>query len=289
MVIADYYIISIGQKIPEINLDHTINVNSYKIPMKNYSTQSSEMFFLRILKGVCYDFSPLERGRDYYDHDTYEWFESNNGKVIISDKYKDKVIEILQTYIDSSPVDCIGVFFRLEGYKNRTVKGVYTQKCFESMLLKGLVDFNSLYLVSKTGLYNRDEYWKISNKSDIIESLKPILKEKGFKKIRNYWYKTYNDMTFYLNIQGSCYDSNDYYVNLGIVLSSIQEKIPPIYEWDVCRRIFVDEKQLNISIDDILLILDYFINLFPTKDSVISFIDNQKTKYSYIIFDHYKL
>lgn len=126
-------------------------------------------------------------------------------------------------------------------------------------------------------------------KSDIIESLKPILKEKGFKKIRNYWYKTYNDMTFYLNIQGSCYDSNDYYVNIGIVLSSIQEKIPPIYEWDVCRRIFVDEKQLNISIDDILLILDYFINLFPTKNSVISFINNQKTKYSYIIFDHYKL
>ena len=62
MVIADYYIISIGQKIPEINLDHTINVNSYKIPMKNYSTKSSEMFFLRILKGVCYDFFPLERG-----------------------------------------------------------------------------------------------------------------------------------------------------------------------------------------------------------------------------------
>lgn len=126
-------------------------------------------------------------------------------------------------------------------------------------------------------------------KSDIIDALKPILKKKGFKKIRNYWYKVYNEMTFYLNIQGSCYDPNDYYVNLGIVLSPFQEKIPPIYEWDVCRRIFVDEKQLNIGIDDILFMLEYFIHSFPTKESVISFVDRQRTKYTYIIFGHYKL
>ena len=104
MVIADYYIISIGQKTPEINLDHTINVNSYKIPMKNYSTQSSEMFFLRILKGVCYEFSPLERGEDYYDHDTHEWLyniqmklnddESSIVRDIIDIVYDNKAFEI---------------------------------------------------------------------------------------------------------------------------------------------------------------------------------------------------
>ena len=65
-------------------------------------------------------------------------------------------------------------------------------------------------------------------KVDMIVSLKSILKEQGFKKIRNYWYKVQNEMTFYLNIQGSAYSSDDFYVNFGVVLSSFKEKIPPI-------------------------------------------------------------
>ena len=159
MVIADYYIISIGQKMPVLSLDNSFNVNSYKTPTKELS---SEMFFLKILNGICYQFSPLERSEECYDHNKHEWFELNNGKVVISEKYREKVINIFQAYIDSSPADCVGIFFRLDGYKNRTVKGIYTQKRFKSMLLRGLVDFNSLYLVSRTGLYNPNEYWKIS-------------------------------------------------------------------------------------------------------------------------------
>lgn len=120
-------------------------------------------------------------------------------------------------------------------------------------------------------------------KVDMIVSLKSILKEQGFKKIRNYWYKVQNEMTFYLNIQGSAYSSDDFYVNFGIVLSSFKEKIPPIYEWDVCRRVFVDGKQTNFDLADVLLMFDYFLNLFPTVEETVSFVNSQKKQYQHII------
>lgn len=120
-------------------------------------------------------------------------------------------------------------------------------------------------------------------KVDMIVSLKSILKEQGFKKIRNYWYKVQNEMTFYLNIQGSAYSSDDFYVNFGVVLSSFKEKIPPIYEWDVCRRVFVDGKQTNFDLADVLLMFDYFLNLFPTVEETVSFVNSQKKQYQHII------
>lgn len=127
-------------------------------------------------------------------------------------------------------------------------------------------------------------------KTEIIASLKPILREKKFKKIRNYWYKEQNEMTFYLNIQGSAYSPDDFYVNLGVVFSRYDGKVPPTYDWDIFRRVFVDEKQINLNLEDVLSISDTFFKLFPTIEAVQIFAQNQKTKYEYIVIsDHYKL
>ena len=127
-------------------------------------------------------------------------------------------------------------------------------------------------------------------KSEMLSSLKIVLKEKGFKKIRNYWYKFQNGMTFYLNIQGSNYCSNDYYVNLGITFSLFEGNIPPIYEWNIRRRIFVDGKEININIQDVLLILDAFLALFPNVTVASTFVQNQKKQYQHIIISNrYKL
>lgn len=127
-------------------------------------------------------------------------------------------------------------------------------------------------------------------KSEIIPALKVTLKEWGFRKVRNYWYKSQSDMTFYLNVQGSAYCSEDFYVNLGIVFSSFRDKIPPIYKWDICRRIFVDGKETNLDIQDVLSILCTFLNLFPTSMDAKTFVKNQKSQYQHImITDRYQL
>lgn len=127
-------------------------------------------------------------------------------------------------------------------------------------------------------------------KSEIIPALKVALKEKGFKKVRNYWYKSQNEMTFYLNVQGSTYCSEDFYVNLGIVFSSFQGKIPPIYTWNIRRRIFVDGKETNLDIQDVLSVFSTFLNLFPTATEAKTFAENQKKQHQHIIItDRYQL
>ena len=99
-------------------------------------------------------------------------------------------------------------------------------------------------------------------KADMITSLKLVLKEKKYKKIRNYWYKVQNGMTFYLNIQGSAYSSDDFYVNLGCMLSLFNGKIPPIYEWDICRRVFVDGKQTNLELEEVMGLADRILVIY---------------------------
>jgi putative IMPACT (imprinted ancient) family translation regulator len=127
-------------------------------------------------------------------------------------------------------------------------------------------------------------------KSEIIPALKVALKEKGFKKVRNYWYKSQHEMTFYLNVQGSAYCSEDFYVNLGIVFSPFQGKIPQTYEWDIRRRVFVDNKEINLDIQDVLSIFCTFLNLFPTLTEAKAFAKNQKKQYQHIIIsDRYQL
>ena len=123
-------------------------------------------------------------------------------------------------------------------------------------------------------------------KADIIISLKPILKEKNFKKIRNYWYIAKNGMTFYLNIQGSCYCSDDFYVNLGVVFSPFDGRIPPIYTWDRRRRVFVEGKQINFDIEDVIAVLEFFLDLFPTVREAEIFVNSQKNKYERIIISN---
>jgi len=127
-------------------------------------------------------------------------------------------------------------------------------------------------------------------KSEIIPALKVALKEKGFKKIRNYWYKSQNEMTYYLNVQGSAYCTDNFYVNLGVVLSPFQGKIPPIYEWDIRRRIHVDGKEINPNIEDVLSVFSAFIALFPTVAEASAFVGEQKKQYrTIVITDRYKL
>ena len=74
------------------------------------------------------------------------------------------------------------------------------------------------------------------NKTEFVTNLAPVLKKRGFRKIRHYWYYVQNGITYYINVQGSSYDKNDYYLNLGAVSSEVVKSIKPIWEWDVSRR-----------------------------------------------------
>ena len=58
-------------------------------------------------------------------------------------------------------------------------------------------------------------------KQTLINDLRPLLKDRGYKKIRQNWYRDDDDLIIVFNIQNSYYDKDDYYINLGIIIKQI--------------------------------------------------------------------
>lgn len=74
-------------------------------------------------------------------------------------------------------------------------------------------------------------------KSEVIKSLKTLLKNNGYRTQGAYWFKESNDVIQFVNIQGSLWDKNNFYVNLGIMKKShVTKKCHPDYEWDIWFR-----------------------------------------------------
>lgn len=60
------------------------------------------------------------------------------------------------------------------------------------------------------------------SEEELIEFIKPILKDKGFRKKAKRWMKITEQFTYMFYIQGSSYDKDDYYVRPGIIVNCIQ-------------------------------------------------------------------
>jgi len=66
------------------------------------------------------------------------------------------------------------------------------------------------------------------SEEELIEFIKPILKDKGFRKKAKRWTKTTEHFSYIFFIQGSSYDKDDYYVRPGIIVNDIQAE-PGVY------------------------------------------------------------
>lgn len=66
------------------------------------------------------------------------------------------------------------------------------------------------------------------SEEELIEFIKPILKEKGFRKKAKRWTKKTEHFSYIFFIQGSSYDKDDYYVRPGIIINDIQAE-PWVY------------------------------------------------------------
>ena len=84
------------------------------------------------------------------------------------------------------------------------------------------------------------------SKEQLIECFKPVFKQSGFKKMRTNWRKTTDDLIFVLNIQGSQWDKEDYYINVGVYIKSLgTEQNPTEYSCHIRSRI--DERDRSCS------------------------------------------
>ena len=87
------------------------------------------------------------------------------------------------------------------------------------------------------------------NKNEFIEAIKPYLKEKQYKKRGLYWYKRMEGLILCINVEGSQWDKNDYYVNIGIAMFDSADccPFPTLLHWRIVHRCFGKAGQLHIE------------------------------------------
>lgn len=61
----------------------------------------------------------------------------------------------------------------------------------------------------------------MTNKQKLIEDLTPLLKERGYRKQKQTWYRQGTDLVIVFNIQNSAYDEEGFYINLGIIIKKL--------------------------------------------------------------------
>lgn len=150
MVIADFYIMCLSQIKKNIIETSGVLISSHSIPVKSRKILADECFFAQSLSGIWYSFEPKEREAGDY---SAEWFdlESRNNQyiLVVNEKDKEKVLDIINQYIEFSPIKYIGILFRLQDKKEEKVRGVIRKKQFIEMLLQKKIRYNCLYIVKK--------------------------------------------------------------------------------------------------------------------------------------------
>lgn len=91
------------------------------------------------------------------------------------------------------------------------------------------------------------------SKEQLIECLKPVLKEQGFRKTRTTWRKSTDDLVFVLNDQGSQWSTEDYYINVAIYIKALgTEQNPTEYRCHIRDRIDHNDKSFASICKEVL-------------------------------------
>lgn len=84
-------------------------------------------------------------------------------------------------------------------------------------------------------------------KQAFLAAIREPLKAEGYRKKGFYWYKTVNDLVFCLNLQGSQWDKDDYYFQVGAALHKESSAFPTILHWLLRHRCTGKNGELNIT------------------------------------------
>lgn len=83
-------------------------------------------------------------------------------------------------------------------------------------------------------------------KNEFIEAIRSPLKKEGFRKVGQYWYKRNNDIIYCINVQGSQWDRNDYYFEIGVAEHKENCTTPTLLHWLSCHRCEGNSGERNV-------------------------------------------
>lgn len=112
------------------------------------------------------------------------------------------------------------------------------------------------------------------DKQTFILHIKPLLKDMGYRKKSSYWYRACEGYVFCVNVQGSQWDPNNYYVEIGIAYPNPDVKNPNVLQWYCRHRCRGKNGSVNITIDEFMNFLKDFENTITSADIIPSFLSN---------------
>ena len=162
MVISDFNIICLGQKEPELFSSKTIKTTATDLNKDGTATFIGWDTFLGF-KGIWYEILPNDRESENYRYDR-EFFDLNykttayvdtllalkdkRNQLVCEEKYKKDIIDVIDFYLEKSPIKRICVMVRVQDKEEEAILGTMRRKEFVDKLRNGELRFNVLYIVS---------------------------------------------------------------------------------------------------------------------------------------------
>ena len=105
------------------------------------------------------------------------------------------------------------------------------------------------------------------NKKDFLLVEHDYLKPLGYKKNKNYWFLSNGELVYCVNVQGSQWDTNGYYVNVGIAIEKDVGTKPSLIYWYVRKRC-KDEfrNELNVPLSALKRGISFFDDIHTVND-----------------------
>ena len=109
-------------------------------------------------------------------------------------------------------------------------------------------------------------------KKEFMEQISPVLKQLNYRKRGSYWYKTVDSHICCINVQGSQWDTDDYYVQIGLCLLPSKYKHPTILQWYCRHRCVGKNGEINISPQELLSSMENVFNNTTSTSQIDAFL-----------------
>lgn len=102
-------------------------------------------------------------------------------------------------------------------------------------------------------------------KTELLYSISPLLKQKKFKKRGNTWTLDLSETIIVFNIQNSQYDKTSYYINIGTIIKKIE--VPKSITISSCH--IWQRMDINFdNVDQIMKMIDIWVSWYGCNSSI---------------------
>ena len=109
-------------------------------------------------------------------------------------------------------------------------------------------------------------------KNEFISAAKTELKNRGFRKNGQYWYRNQADYLECIFVQGSQWDKDNYYVEIGFAEGTPEKRSPTLLHWIASHRCRGKQGDRNIELAEVFRDIETFFRQFSSKAALMEYL-----------------